>query len=353
MLGNSSVRTIVNDITSIPISIVDETSYASPVLKDYKTIIVFFSGGKDSVACVLHLLESGVPANKIELHHHCVDGREGSTLFDWPVTEDYCRKFAKSFGIPIYFSWKTGGFEREMLRENALTAPIKFETPDGEIHSVGGTRGKLNTRRKFPQVTADLKTRWCSAYLKIDVGSALIRNQERFADGNMYLAITGERAEESSSRARYKTFEPDRSDNRDGKRVKRHVDHWRPVHKWDEAKVWDILQRHGVVPHASYQLGWGRMSCMSCIFGSKNQWATISKFFPSNFDSIAIYESEFGFTIQRKLSIRELASLGTPYNCDPKWVLIADQEEYKEPIRVNPVNWLLPAGAFGESNGPT
>lgn len=36
--------------------------------------IVAFSGGKDSVAMVLHLLEIGVPKESIHLHHHDVDG---------------------------------------------------------------------------------------------------------------------------------------------------------------------------------------------------------------------------------------------------------------------------------------
>lgn len=52
----------------------------------YDCYVVAFSGGKDSVALVLHLLELGVPAEKIELWHHLVDGREGSALVDWPCT---------------------------------------------------------------------------------------------------------------------------------------------------------------------------------------------------------------------------------------------------------------------------
>lgn len=132
------------------------------------------------MACLLHLIELGVPKQKIELWHHLVDGREGSTLMDWPVTESYCRAIANAFGLKIYFSWKEGGFEREMLRENARTAPTRFQAPadqDGENViecGIGGMRGKLGTRKRFPQQSADLRTRWCSAYLKIDVCTAAI-----------------------------------------------------------------------------------------------------------------------------------------------------------------------------------
>jgi tRNA(Ile)-lysidine synthase TilS/MesJ len=106
---------------------------SSPDLNSYDVIVVAFSGGKDSIACVLHLLELGVPRERIELWHHDVDGREGSSLMDWPVTRDYCRAFAAAFGLPIFFSWKVGGFEREMCRDNARTAPTGSRLPTAAL----------------------------------------------------------------------------------------------------------------------------------------------------------------------------------------------------------------------------
>lgn len=52
-------------------------------LNAYDVIMVGFSGGKDSVACVLNLLKMGVEPSKIELHHHDIDGRESETFMDW------------------------------------------------------------------------------------------------------------------------------------------------------------------------------------------------------------------------------------------------------------------------------
>lgn len=43
----------------------------------YDKYIVAFSGGKDCTACFLHLLDIGIPKERIELWHHEVDGREG------------------------------------------------------------------------------------------------------------------------------------------------------------------------------------------------------------------------------------------------------------------------------------
>lgn len=318
-------------------------------LEAYDHIIVAFSGGKDSLACLLDLLDRGAPKAKIELWHHDVDGREGSRLMDWRCTRDYCRKVAQALGVKLYFSWKVGGFEREMLRDATATAPIAFETPDG-LRYTGG-EGKPNTRKQFPQVSPDLSIRWCSAYLKIDVASAAIRNQDRFV-GRRTLFVTGERAEESPSRARYQAFEPHRSDLRNGRKA-RLVDHWRPVHAWTEARVWEIIRRHCINPHPAYRLGWGRVSCAACIFGSSNQWASLRAVNPEQFERVAGFEKSFGKTIKRKLDVVQTADKGTPYAMSPSDVAAALSDSFDEPVVLTEETWTLPRGAFGESCGPT
>jgi len=329
----------------------DDTAMAhpGPDLSSYDLVLVAFSGGKDSLACLLHLIEQGVPKDRIELHHHLVDG-EGS-LMDWPVTKSYCEALSESLGVPLFFSWREGGFEREMNRYFDPTAPVVFETLDRVRVTVGG-KGPQGTRLRFPQVSANLSVRWCSAYLKIDVMAAVIRNDPRFR-GKRLLVITGERAEESPARARYLTFEPHRSDLRSG-RVPRYVDAWRPVHHWTESEVWAIIQRHGVVPHPAYYLGWGRLSCMCCIFGSANQWASIAAVSPAHIDKIDAYEKKFLATIHRTKSVREQVQRGTPYRSIRSDIeRRAMSDHYDGLIACHPDNWQLPAGAYGEATGPT
>jgi hypothetical protein len=65
---------------------VSRTPEVVPDLSTYDRFVIAFSGGKDSIACFLHLLESGVQREKIELWHHDVDGREGNHFMDWPCT---------------------------------------------------------------------------------------------------------------------------------------------------------------------------------------------------------------------------------------------------------------------------
>lgn len=70
-------------------------------LEDYDLIIVLFSGGKDSLAAYLKLLEWGVPKEKIELWHHDIDGGHPDRKMDWPVTQSYVEAFAKAENVKL------------------------------------------------------------------------------------------------------------------------------------------------------------------------------------------------------------------------------------------------------------
>lgn len=347
-------------------------------LHSYNKYIVAFSGGKDSTAIFLHLLDLGVDKSRIELWHHEIDGREDeNNFFDWPVTKKYCEAFAEAFGVPIYFSWKEGGFKREMLRENARTAPTCFEDENKIVRQAGGVDGKLSTRLKYPQVSADLSVRWCSGVLKIDVMSCAIINQERF-NHSRTLVISGERGEESAARSHYKIFEPDRADNRfkepytvttkmvssKGKPYEinrlvepgkndRHVDRWRPIRDWTEKQVWEIIERYRIRTHPAYENGFGRTSCLYCIFGNKDQFRSAYEICPEQGDQIMAYEKQFGVTIKRNQSVADLIKEGTPYpeTSNKELVKIARSKSYNLPIFVD--RWVMPSGAYRKGCGPT
>lgn len=323
-----------------------------PHFKSYDKYIVFFSGGKDSVACVLNLLDHGIKPDKIELHHHCIDGKDGEAFMDWACTESYCQAFADALGIKLYYSWKEGGFEAEMLRDEFSTGAIIVEDINGAPIRSGG-KGPKGTRLRFPAPIADLRVRWCSAYLKVDIGDRVLTKNLRFADGRSYLIISGERAEESPARAKYKSFERYRAGNQhvDNRRIKRNLDHFRSVHQYKEDRVWDMLKAYGINPHPAYHCGFGRTSCMTCIFGSPNQWATIRAYVPERFEKVLMYEKRFGRTIHMdgKSFIDILADKGRIYTVEEGYFDIANAKEYTQPIIVN--NWQYPSGAFGENCG--
>jgi len=100
-------------------------------------------------------------------------------------------------------------------------------------------------------------------------------------------------------------------------------------------------------------LGWGRLSCRACIFGSSDQWATLRLIFPSAFELIAAREAASGKTIHRAMSIVMLADRGVPFSAallHPDELAQADDPEWRLPILAAP--WMFPAGAFGDGSGP-
>lgn len=315
----------------------------------YDHIILFLSGGKDSIACLLRLKELGVDMSRVQAWHHDVDGHEGSQLMDWLFMRDYNRRLAEAFGIPLYFSWLEGGFEGEMLKEDSFSKPHKIETPDGLITlQRDATRAKLGTRLRFPQQAASLQTRWCSSALKIDVARRSINHQERFL-GKKTLVISGERREESSNRAKYNQMERHHCDRREGRKA-RTVDAWRPVLHWSEEQVWDIIERHGVIAPVPYRLGWTRSSCFNCIFNGPRIWATINHYFPDRARTIADYEDRFGMPISRSgRNVIAVASATRPFEItDVEALEQASRVEYTLPVLLKPGSkWAMPAGAFG------
>lgn len=335
----------------------DETVLiSSPKIHRYDHYIIAFSGGKDSLACILNLLELGVKKEKIELWHHLIDGERNEPFMDWKITKSYVKAIAKALNLSLYYSWRIEGFKGEMLKENRMSHDILFETPTG-LEKYQVKRAKITSRLKYPLLHAtNLNKRWCTSILKIDVGRIAISHQSRFLNKRV-LFITGERAEESLSRSKYETFEIHKLDNRLGKRIRRHVDAWRPVHKWTSEEVWDLIAKWKINPHPAYKLGWGRCSCAFCIFQSHNQFASLKEICPKQFAEVLQYEKLFDHPIhfkkQQKETIKifldEFAQKGTPFLMDQKNATLINSENYNEPIFLK--NWINPSGRYGDFHG--
>ncbi|MBV8094427.1 MAG: phosphoadenosine phosphosulfate reductase [Acetobacteraceae bacterium] len=315
-------------------------------LSEYRKIIISFSGGKDSTACVLRCLDLGVRPDQLELWHQDVDGRE-EPFMDWPVTPAYCRAFAAAFGLPLRFQWRVGGFVREMFREQTKTAPVRFERADGTIGEAGG-EGPLVTRLLWPQVAGIRNGRWCTPKLKIDVAAVALNNDPAYAEGPL-LFVTGERWDESTPRSKIPAAEPHRCHT-----SRRRVDHWHGACDLKEADVWELIRRHRVRVHPAYYLGWGRVSCLACIFGDYNQWASVRELVPALFDRIAGYEQRFGKTIKQRLSVVNQADRGEAFAMPVELRAKALSTDYTDPILLpDGEEWVLPPGAFRRCGGPT
>lgn len=308
-------------------------------------ILLTFSGGKDSVAMVLRMLDLGIDKSRIELHHHLVDGR-GVELFDWGCTESYCEAFAKAFGLNIVFSYRVGGIYREIYRVNEGLQNVIIEPSDltnGE-RVVLQTKPGSSTRLKFPAVHANLRTRWCSSTVKISVLERLITNTD---NGNKILVLTGERRRESRARSKYSEYQ-DHSTNCKSRKVI----HWRPIIDFSEKQVWNIIERYKVQPHPAYMLGWSRCSCQLCIFSSPNTWASIYELSPQKVEQIALIEKDIEHTLYNGLYIMSKVRKGKSFLTTKNKARWADEAltTFKSNIFVE--QWTQPQGAYnGEVSG--
>jgi len=174
-------------------------------LEEYDLIVVLMSGGKDSVAAYFHLLELGVPKEKIEYWHHDIDGGHPERRMDWRCTQNYVKALADAEGVSLRPSWRVNGFFGELFRIGA-SEPVEWKEPDtGKIcqcrlspkyikcqdvkraatKQMEEQLKQYGHRMKFPMKTADLSRRWCSAYLKIMVADTVISNLDRLGELEM------------------------------------------------------------------------------------------------------------------------------------------------------------------------
>lgn len=406
-------------------------------LEEYDQIIVLFSGGKDSTAAYYKLRELGVPREKIELCHHDVDGGHPDRRMDWPVTQAYVRAFAQAEGVPLRLSWRIGGFWAEVYRLGA-SLPIEYED-SGEVRTCRLTPAQLESdrlraqilteecpeaaealkqygqRMKFPAKTGDLARRWCSASLKIDVASAVLRdlstlgyvrrlpakgsisqsryctpnlkrrvgdavlhdlhrlgalgrcsgtltaevrsgvmaNLEQTGSGVRVLIASGERRGESTSRSKYNEMELHRCNAT--ARAKRLVHAWRPVIDYTERDVWEVIKRHRATPHPCYTCGWNRCSCMMCIFSRPTLWAGIRELFPADYEAFRQDEIRLGFTLDTKVDLDTFVGDAPSCVChdDPKALHQLVSGEFNAEDIYTTGAWNYPAGAFrGAEGGP-
>lgn len=317
--------------------------------------IIAFSGGKDSIAMVLYcLFDLKIPADRIELWHHDVDG-DGEQLFDWPCTKSYCIAFAKAFGLTILFSYAGGGILREIYRTNETIQPIYFQKVEGGEYTRVDPQNKerfYNTRRKFPAVSADLNVRWCSWIAKISVMLKGINHTDRYQNANIVI-LTGERRLESTARSKYKEMELYRGASKTRRAVQ-----WRPLIGWSERDVWAIIEKYKVQPHPCYELGWGRCSCQLCIFSNENIWAAINEISPEKVQRIAEIEDDLSFTLYGDKKNGNVNVFAAKVLKGVSFIHVAAKQrwlkealgEFTSDIIVE--TWQLPAGAFSvEASG--
>jgi 3'-phosphoadenosine 5'-phosphosulfate sulfotransferase (PAPS reductase)/FAD synthetase len=217
------------------------------------------SGGKDSQAQLIRLLER-VPSAQMIVVHASLGPME------WAGAMELARDQAAAAGLPFIIA--------EAKKTLLEMVERRFESrPEVPSWPSASTR----------QCTSDLKR------------GPIQREVRRYAKANGYKLIVnclGLRAEESPGRRKRAVFSKMGISNS----VLTWYE-WLPVHDMSTSKVFETIRVAGQEPHYAYALGNDRLSCVFCLFGSKGDLRNGRRHRPELLQQYDAMEKHTGYTM--------------------------------------------------------
>lgn len=210
-------------------------------------IIVQFSGGKDSQACLIHACEKYGAKNVTAVF--CDTGWEHEQTYS------HVRRVVSDLGVDL------------VILKN---------------RSVDGMAGLCKRMKWFP----DAQNRMCTVQLKIwPMIDWILKQNEHL------IIIQGIRAKESEERAKFDvecSYFSEYLDENYKKRLyrKRDVKEWckiydasvlRPIFSWTAQQVIDYILSHGQRPNPLYERGASRVGCFPCIFARLSEIKIVAR----------------------------------------------------------------------------
>ena len=218
-------------------------------------VAINHSGGKDSQAMTIRLVEAGIPLDQLLIVH--------ATLGDveWPGTISHIQK--TTFGLPLVIARPRRSFFG-MVRARGM-----FPSP------------------RYRQCTSDQKR----GPIERELRRYLAANP-RFA-GRIVSAM-GMRAEESAARR----TRPVVSLNARNSVAGRIWMDWLPIHGLTRREVFGVIAAARQEPHWAYGCGMSRLSCSFCIMSSLADLQCAARLRPDLLATYMALEDEIGHTLR-------------------------------------------------------
>jgi len=237
--------------------------------------VINHSGGKDSQAMMIKLLET-VPASQMLVVHASLGDVE------WTGALELAEKQASDAGVPFLVARAQKSF-LDMVERRFEARPSVPSWPSA-------------------------KHRQCTSDLKRDPIDREIRNYMKERGLSLVVSCTGIRAAESASRSKINPLKLSERNSKAG----RTWYEWCPIFELSTADVFATIAAAGQSPHAAYGLGNERLSCVFCIMGSKNDIALGAKHNPDLFKRYVELEERTGYTMHMsRKSLTELVAEAT------------------------------------------
>ena len=225
-----------------------------------RTVLVNFSGGKDSTVAILEAMKH-YPKDEIVL---CFQ----NTGAEYLETPGHVRLIADTLSLPLVTIYPPRDF----------WAHIKY-------------------RRHFP--TPDCRT--CRDMLKREPANHWIRSH-RAELGQELVVVMGTRAEESTRRAALPEREPHRTTLQDGSF---HAETWYPCLRMSEREIYERIRAEGLPLHSCYEFS-KRCSCWCCIYQHPNVVREYAERQPALYEQACQVEAEIGHRWRDGLALGDL-----------------------------------------------
>lgn len=234
--------------------------------------VVGISGGKDSTATALYAIENLETPPRFVF---CDTGIEAPVTYEYI---DYLSDKLKSLTGEAVEVVKADFTERIEKKRNNLLAKGETERAKALVATGNPFLDLCVWKGRFPSSQA----RFCTGELKIE---PLICYLKSFmSDGVTVMSWTGERAEESATRAKKPVKEAIvKGENST-------VYTYRPILRWTEQMCFEKLKEHGIKPNPLYAQGFSRVGCFPCFMYRKSEIALVASKYPEVFERLKEWE---------------------------------------------------------------
>jgi 3'-phosphoadenosine 5'-phosphosulfate sulfotransferase (PAPS reductase)/FAD synthetase len=273
-------------------------------LSSYDVICVSSSAGKDSQAMLDYVVEL---ADKAGVRDRIVVVHADLGRVEWQGTKEFAEEQANHYGVRFEVVSRIGSVSDGRSKDgNALYAA--GEVRGDLLDQVEHRAAQLKAQGKDSPAWMSSASRYCTAdHKRGPIGTVFTKLADEWKKANpgagracRTLDCQGLRAAESPRRAKKANLE-----NRTSTKSQ-HVDSWLPIQDWSTEQVWTRIKASGVPYHRAYDLGMPRLSCVFCIFASKDALMIAGKHNPELLSEYVRVEKETGYSFKADLSLASI-----------------------------------------------